>query len=1461
MTNTLVIKVDYRIIQIQGYILSLAPPTRGIDTPFDPVAPKPPVVKWLYDQDIFKKFSKPGTGLRVLHIYGSGNRLIDMSKSSRLVYVDYNSSSTATRFKRSPQKTTVYFEFDKWDSRYNDISSMLLYFINILVWNFWTNCLGNIIEELGFMEATKSCTLDDLYHVYTTLRDCVPAAQRLTIFISCFDQCPEEQRKWFLDRLFEEQTYTETEYRLIFSTSGSKDLTSDYLPNEISIDLNDCPEVAQAIVELPEELRIGLGALVEKRHIYEDVRPELEGLLKECGDAPHLGRILLRWLGRHLRGKPRPDIVDAIKRLTPVTASNVLDVFISSLAPTRQARAATIFNWVKHAAEPWSPESLAEAITVDECKENEPYFEDLDIESMIQDIEETFCGIIVVQNRDIKFSHPSFYSVPDIGVEGSTEEREDKVHSSIASTCLRYLQFKCARDQLFKIVSAHLVEGPEEPVSVSPPFVYNRRTSMADYAVRFWPQHYRASGKFKPVKLVNDLFASKAIQAVWAAPFWLMSHPFTRLERTLNSRLPVFAMLGLQDLVNEALISDKDTPSFEKDCWIAILEAARVGYEEIALQLLDLVTPNDEELATVLAWAAPSGNSVILDALVKKMSNLESFKWKEKLLHRVAAAGIDSLMSIMLKSGCDVNETYDGTLLSPTGMAASRNQLSTMKLLLSLDTKPDFYVKTTDGDFPMLLAISKGNPGMIELMLQEGVKIETEKNSERESGIGPAQIAVKWCRHKALAILIQAGADFKTGKTDADAAYFEGPPLIVAADQGLQECVQLLLDEKADEDVDWSSGTALYNAVAENHIDVVRTLLKHERKPDMNVTPEGQEALLMRAVISVNTELISLLIENGAEVDFVDPNCSTFCKTPLSRACYEGDLDIVKLLLEKGASVNFTGDGSDAALFTAFYENQVTVGKHILEQEGVDVMWVGADGMGSLHAAFNHPDIILELLKRGVPIDGHGIYGTALQMAARDGFPKSIEVLLKHDPKPDLEFIFGENGAVPEEIGYTALQLACSNAAPKCVKLLLDAGSNPEFRNKNGDDALDILIKSQKDPKGTTECVELLLSKRYTVSLSSVDENGQGRLHKIGSETPLSIIKMLVESKAPFDSPDQDGYTPLAHAVRIRSVNVAEYLLDQGASPRTIGPKFGSILHIAVSIGSLTLVKLLLKAGADCETVHPEYGESLLHAALGISNGSALKKMVRYLVDEVKVPVDKLGGEFSYPIIRAAYMTKMNYLIGLNVLKFLIRRKAQLNVADKQGRRAVHIACGAFYDRAIKALVDAGADINAKDKFGRLPIHFAASAAYDDALLYLLNKFEDIDIEAKDYDKWTPLLWAARTGDIASIEKLVDRGADVWARGGSSYSRTEWSALKLVHFANRPAEMVERVTPKELSRVNSDGETEQWDEYFHKSKSGHKKEYFCDSCLAVSASALPTQECTLTNIVCIGHYRYTVEMY
>ncbi|KAI1654117.1 putative ankyrin repeat protein [Daldinia decipiens] len=1445
------LKVDHRIIRFQARILSLAPPTRALDTPFDPALPSPPIVQWILDeQKSLTTIPRSDVGLSIMHIHGNGNPLVDILETSRLFYVHHGSQIIWGKSQMRPEKTMIYFEFDMWDSRYNSISSLLTYLINIILWRFWDNSNSVFIgNEFKFLNETYAWSPEDLYHLFTTFRDFIQITHQLTIFISYFDQCPEDQRRWFLKHTLEEQSYSEAKYRIIISTLMREAIDIEGFTNKTYINLESFPAIGESMDKVVRDLRLGLVGLIRRRPIYEDFLPQLESLFNGCSDTPYLGHIILEWLGNFTRGRPQCEIANIINRLFPPTAENIVQVFTSLLEPKLQSRIKNIFNWVKHAAEPWSPESLIQALMVHESHGGEPSFKDLDIEGMIGDIEDALGGIITVTDRNVRFSHPSFYHMPDMDIEGNIEERAAKVNSAIAEICLRYLQLESAQEELATFSPEKLDGGPWETL-LDATIIFFPRTSMAEYAVRFWPQHYQASGQFKPTKLVEEIFASRITRASWEIPFWLFSNPTTRMRRSYVSTLPVFAMLGLDDLVDKKIKSESNQHCFEKNCWFAITEAARTGNNELTQKLLKQVTVDEEELQEALFMAAANGNADVINTLIDKIPNVKAFSWPKNLIFRATAAGLNSLLTLMLKSGCDINEIGSSYKMSPSMLAIWRNRVSTLELLLNSEPRPDLTIGD-ENDTQMTAAAAKGNPHIIELLLQGGASLEASDCW----GQTPVRVAVEFCKHNAVDILIKAGADLERGET-------RRPLLIVAANMGLQECVRILLNHGADINTDYASGTALYTAIERGHVNTARTLLENKHKPNKDAAPPGHLMPLTMAVYNGSTELVSLLIQHGAQVDFVDPS-DHFCKTPLSWACAEGDLDMVKLLLKNKADVNYTGGVSYTPLYAALWDSHIEVANHLLQNEDVDVKWVSDVGLGALHVAHSHPNIIRELLKRGAFIDSYSSSGTVLHLAAQYGHSRSIEALLENDPNPNLDCVYGDNGVFEDQIGCTPLQIACMHHKHKCVKVLLEAGANSRFKNKNGNDSVDILLLQTKtDSKDALECLKLLLSRVYNVPIDDVNEQGQTRLHRIEEKTPISMIQLLVELRAPLDSQDADGCTPLAVAIRKNNEGVARYLIEQGANVNILNPNFGSIIHLAISNSTVYIVRLLVKSGADLEAVDPKYGQSLLYTALDIQDDSKLKTMVRYLVDEAKVPIDKLGGQLGYPIIRAADLARTNHTTGTKMLKFLIRRNAQLNVADDQGRRAIHLACTSCSDDSIKALIKADAEVDVKDKFGRMPIHFAASSPKKECFDYLFDNFKAADINVADHDNWTPLLWAARSGHSDTIAKVTTHDVDIWARGLAYGAREDWSGLKLMNFANNSTELRDKLEPKTRTRINQDGEKEEWDDSQHSIKPGHWKDIDCKSCFVkIVGLQWKCIDCTHDFSLCFKCYSHRSDMH
>ena len=505
--ETLDIKAGYHADQLEVRLLSLTPPPQSLRITHDPILlPHPSVAGWIWEQEPFTAFQKRDTGHRVLHLHGCGNPSIDIPQVSRLLrgVYDHQAAINSGDILKQP---VLYFEFDRRDSRYSSLYAMLTFLINILFWRFWYEVDDAIIEQLKFLHASRAWTLQDLYNLYSTLRLCSKSIRKLTVFVSCFDQCPEDQRRWFMRRVLEELNYGEGPCHMILSTSAQDGLAVENFPANSCINLNDCPVFNELHERHSEEIGLGLDGLIASRPIYSGFRPQLEKLLRESDEVPELWHAALKWFESHHQGGPKAEILNTISQLSPLTPTSLVQVFISALTVQLKRRAMTAFNWIKYVAEPWSPDALVEALAVHELRDEEPSFNDLDKKYLITEIKEALDGIVIVKDHDVKFSHSSFYLVPEVGIDGHGDQAA-AVHASIAWTCLRYFQLESAQEVLSQFVSRNLEDGPWE-TALDAVVIACPRVTMAEYAVRFWPHHYKSGGQFKPKGLVRELFASR----------------------------------------------------------------------------------------------------------------------------------------------------------------------------------------------------------------------------------------------------------------------------------------------------------------------------------------------------------------------------------------------------------------------------------------------------------------------------------------------------------------------------------------------------------------------------------------------------------------------------------------------------------------------------------------------------------------------------------------------------------------------------------------------------------------------------------------------------------------------------------------------------------------------------------------------------------------------------------------
>ncbi|QWE07603.1 ankyrin repeat domain-containing protein [Polynucleobacter sp. JS-JIR-5-A7] len=141
------------------------------------------------------------------------------------------------------------------------------------------------------------------------------------------------------------------------------------------------------------------------------------------------------------------------------------------------------------------------------------------------------------------------------------------------------------------------------------------------------------------------------------------------------------------------------------------------------------------------------------------------------------------------------------------------------------------------------------------------------------------------------------------------------------------------------------------------------------------------------------------------------------------------------------------------------------------------------------------------------------------------------------------------------------------------VKALIAAGVSPNAVDSKGDPMLVIAIRDK-----SAKVIDFLLKDKKTdVDLSN--SFGETPLMLASIEGDLPVVKTLVlQNKAKID---HIGWTPLHYACAKGQLNVAQFLIANGAMIDSRAPNGTTPLMMATQAGNEELIKLLLDKGAD----------------------------------------------------------------------------------------------------------------------------------------------------------------------------------------------------------------------------------------------------------------------------------------
>jgi len=288
--------------------------------------------------------------------------------------------------------------------------------------------------------------------------------------------------------------------------------------------------------------------------------------------------------------------------------------------------------------------------------------------------------------------------------------------------------------------------------------------------------------------------------------------------------------------------------------------------------------------------------------------------------------------------------------------------------------------------------------------------------------------------------------------------------------------------------------------------------------------------------------------------------------------------------------------------------------------------------------------------------------------------------------------------------------------------------------------SLDIAIMHNR-----IDLVEKFINEGADVNIQ--DKVSGSSLHKASSS---DIIHLLVDHGADVNAKNQTemmhnvrvgsmGLAPLHYALIKGNTATAQALLDRGADPNSTDFSNSNALHYAAGRGILEIIPSLIQCGGNIHAQN-NYGRTPLQSSLLNPNNQTFQILLDHGADvHVK---DSYGSTMIFNAITSN---------NLFIIPLLVQRGVDINAKNNIGNTALHVAVDIRKAESIQLLIDQGADVNIQNADGETPLHWAALSGFLSLVQKLLNH-PNIDLFVKNNKDKT----AAQVARFSDSKKVIE---------------------------------------------------------------------------------------------------------
>ncbi|CAK9293553.1 unnamed protein product [Gordionus sp. m RMFG-2023] len=768
---------------------------------------------------------------------------------------------------------------------------------------------------------------------------------------------------------------------------------------------------------------------------------------------------------------------------------------------------------------------------------------------------------------------------------------------------------------------------------------------------------------------------------------------------------------------------------------------------------------------TPIHIATERGYTSIVDFLIDKFQASLTARTEDgsTLVHIASLSGHPDTAQLFLKKGVPLMMPNKSGAIS-LHSAARRGHNSMVKLLLDNGAKVD--AMTNDRYTSLHIAVIYCKPDVVLTLLGYSANVNMKGGPDMET---PLHIAARVSEGERSAdILIKSGANVNATQINGETA------LHIAAKFGNSRMINVLIAEKANPfAVSKQLETPLHIAVRYCFLMIVTLLLNYVEKDHgkkavtdyvNQANHDGETSVHLAASLTKKNahskfeevEMMRILLNYSGDLKKLSLKLH---ETPLHYCAKAGDERILQLMLQmapKGKLLNIVNQediNSWTPLLVASESGNIEIVKLLLQNHArVDIF--DEQGKAALHLACEngHSDVVDELMANKAYVNIKSKLGiTPLHLAALNGYDQLCATLIKKYGASIMSFSLNKK---------TPLHLAAQAGQVAVCDELLKLGGRPNLFDTTGHAPIHLAAENNHP-----NVVKLfLLNKPILVKLAT--QAGNTCAHIAAIKGSIDVIRELMkfDLKVVTEYRNKDTLsTPLHLAAEGGHIAIIKLLIEAGASPKEENKDGYTPLHLAAKYGRTQVLQTLTSYSPSVlMLVSSTSGLNPLHVAAKSGNADFVREMLEKVPATVKSELTPEIAKHNKSVTKDKIdfgLTPLHFAAEYgheNIVRLLLNSKGVKvdTPTILYGYIPLHFAAIGGHTSVASILLSKSSDqLHIKDKLGRTPLHVAASKGQNEMIALLISQGSDIDII--DFNKWTPLHYAAASGFLSVARRLV----------------------------------------------------------------------------------------------------------